>query len=153
MHRKMITPDLVAEIERQLAAGCKTAEVAKHLGISCYVVEVVAHNDGPRNQPPRPSRSKMRKVPAKAGIEYVTIRMIERLLSVGVFSYTEIAREVGVSKNSVAAMATGQRTAIMLVSPMLSTGERFLPRPQRCGICGGRLIVTPCRACHTRQGK
>jgi hypothetical protein len=149
--RKEITPAIVAEIEELLAAGFTSAEIAAYFEISRYVVEVVAHDDENRDHPAPPRRRAGFKEP-KEQIDHATVRMIERLLGVGLLSYPEIAREVGVSKNTICAIATGRRAAIALARPRLNVGETFMPQPIRCSACGGRLTVVPCRACQARSG-
>lgn len=69
------------------------------------------------------------------------------MLDAGVLSHVEIAREAGVSKNTVSDVATGERRAVTLVRPLLSNGETFLSQPIRCSVCGAMISVIPCRAC------
>jgi hypothetical protein len=150
MKRNEITPAIVAEIEELLAAGFISVEIATYFEISRYVVEVIARDDGNRNHSAPPRRRAGFREP-KEQIDFATVRMIERLLSAGLLSHPEIAREIGVSKNTICAIATGRRAAIAFARPHLNTDERFLPRPIHCSVCGGRLCVVPCRACRTRR--
>jgi DNA-binding CsgD family transcriptional regulator len=153
MIRKEITAEIVAEIEELLAVQFTPAEIAAYFGISPYVVEVIVHDDGKRNRPAPSPRTKSGFSEPKEQIDYATVRIIKRLIMVGVLSYPEIAREVGVSKNTVCALATGRRAVITFLRPRLRAGEKFLPQPIRCRKCGGRLVIVPCRACRTRLEK
>jgi DNA-binding CsgD family transcriptional regulator len=153
MKRKMITPDMVAEMEWLLAEKIKPAEIAVKLGISRYVVEVVARDDGFRGGSARQPRSKSGIVHENVTLDYGTIRRIQRMLSVGVLTYEEICRELGVSKSTVRDVASGRRPMVVYARPHLGRGERFLSQPRRCRICGANLIVSPCRACRMRKEK
>ena len=75
------------------------------------------------------------------------IRMIQRMLAVGFLNHRQIARETGVSTSVVTQIASGERTAVSTLRPVLSDGERFVPESVRCGECGRRGYVVPCRAC------
>lgn len=153
MKRKEITAETVAEIERLLKAGFMPAEVACQLEVSSYIAEVIAHDDGNRNHPAPAPESPSRLIKFRAPIDIGTIRIIKRLLSVGILSYAEIGRDLGVSKSVVRDVAGGKRIAVVFTRPFLSPGEKFLSRPRRCGTCGANLVVSPCRACNLRHGK
>jgi hypothetical protein len=151
MERPEITAALVTQIERLLAGGRRHATLAKRLGVTRYVVQLIArnkerigHEAPPDNEGPRyPNRPN--------SMDAMTVRMIQRMLRVGILQYQEIAREAGVSSNFVACVARGQRTAIDTSRPPLSPGERFLPVPIRCSVCAALLSIGPCRACAARR--
>jgi DNA invertase Pin-like site-specific DNA recombinase len=155
MTHKEITSEIVAEIEELLAAEFTPVEIAAYFEISRYVVEVIARDEGNRSHPaPTPApKSRPRILEPREPIDVSTIRMIERLLSVGTLSYAEIGRDMGVSKSTVRDVAGGKRTAIVVARPWLNAGETFLARPRRCGACGANLVVSPCRACVVRSEK
>ena len=73
--------------------------------------------------------------------------MIQRMLAVGILNHSQIAREAGVSINFVTQIANGDRRAVSTLQPILNDGERFVPESVRCGGCGRRIYVLPCRAC------
>jgi hypothetical protein len=62
-----------------------------------------------------------------------------------------IAREAGVSPNTVTDVACGRRVAITLAKPILNDGERFLPDSIRCSGCHAMISVAPCRACRAKR--
>jgi hypothetical protein len=145
---------VVAQVEGMLAKGFKHATIAAHLGLTQYVVDVIANDDEPRDKPVRPQRSVRRRVPnMKPGIDATTIRMVHRMLAVGILRHVEIAREAGVSPNTVSDVACGKRKALTLARPHLDTGERFVSEPMRCGHCHAMISVMPCRACRATCGK
>lgn len=80
-------------------------------------------------------------------IEPATIEEIQRLLGQGDVSQREIARRIGVSRGTVAAVARGEyprtrpKTQIEDDTP---SGP-----PQRCPGCGGNVYM-PCRLCRVR---
>jgi hypothetical protein len=147
MMRKEITSAIVVEIEELLAAEFTPAEIAAHFEISLYVVEVIARDEGNRRHHAPAPKGQPRILEPREPIDVSTIRMIERLLSVGILSYAEIGRDMSVSKSTVRDVAGGKRTAVVVARPGLNAGERFLARPRRCGTCGANLVVSPCRAC------
>lgn len=152
--RKEITPELVAEAERLLAVGIAPAAIASQLAVTRYVVRVIARD---RNRQPvalRPGhRGRRRVLNSQRGIDATTIRMIQRMLAAGMLSHAEIAREAGVSPNTVSDVATGKRAAITLARPILNDGETFLPKPIRCSVCRATISVIPCRACSATREK
>jgi DNA-binding CsgD family transcriptional regulator len=150
--RKEITQDVVAEAERMLAEGAERAAVAARLGITRYVVRVVArHRNRPVVPPPLQPKVGRRVRNPQRGLDASTIRSIQRMLAVGILPHREIAREAGVSPNTVADVAAGRRKAITMVRPFLEKGERFLSDPIRCSGCHAMISVAPCRACRARQ--
>jgi DNA-binding CsgD family transcriptional regulator len=150
--RSRITAELVASAERLLAKGKKHGEIARELRISRYVVRLIERNA--RLQalcPPAPVPSD-RVRNSQRGLDAATIRRVQRMLAVGILPPMAIAREAGVSKNMVQAIACGQRPAIALVPPPMDADERFLPEPIRCSGCHALVSVVPCRACAARRG-
>jgi hypothetical protein len=65
------------------------------------------------------------------------------MLAVGMLSPKEIAREAGVSKNIVTAVAGGKRMAITAGAPALDVDQRFLPEPIRCSVCHALVSIVP----------
>jgi hypothetical protein len=153
MDRTEITAAVVAEIESLLAEGSRRNSIAARLGISRYVVEVIAgdrHRNERRLAPAQLVVS--RRVPnSQKGIDAVTVRMVQRMLTVGILSHVEIAREAGVSDNTVSDVATGKRLARSTWAPYVQEDERFLAEPVRCSVCRASISVVPCRACRTRR--
>lgn len=147
MRHREIIPEIVAGIERLLKRGCDHAEIAERLGVSPYVVEVIA-NDAERvgRRPPR--RDKGYRYPSRPNTaDMATVRMIQRMLDVGILRHKEIAREAHVSANFVTMVAQGERIPLDTSRPPLLPKERFLKVPIRCSLCGRRLSIVPCRAC------
>lgn len=153
MSRREITADVVDEAKRLLAEGVDRAAVAERLGISRYVVGILARIGVTGGRPPAPRRSSRRVLNSQRAVDATTIRRIQRMLAVGMLTHTEIAREAGVSPNTVTDVATGKRTALTLVQPILSDGETFLPEPIRCSVCRALISVIPCRACSATREK
>ena len=153
MQHKEITAAVVEEVERLLAEGIDAAVVSARVGISPYVTGVIAHGYASQGRPPAPRTSQRRILHARRGIDATTIRMIRRMLDVGILNHVEIAREAGVSPNTVSDVANGKRPALTLVHPTLDEGERFLSEPIRCSVCGGLISVVPCRACRVTREK
>ena len=87
----------------------------------------------------------------KPGLDASTIRMIQRMLAVGILGHKAIAREAGVSPNMVTDVANGKRKAVTLSRPQLDEEEQFVREPIRCDQCGALISVVPCRACCARQ--
>jgi hypothetical protein len=150
MDRTEITAAIVRKIERMLAQGTDHATIAATLGITQYVVWVIA-NDKLRCEgyPPQQQIVSHRNPNAQKALDATTIRMIQRMLDVGILPKLEIARQAGVSANMVSRVAKGKRQPITLLKPHLQEGERFLSQPIRCNSCGGLISVAPCRACAT----
>jgi hypothetical protein len=67
---------------------------------------------------------------------------IERLLAVGNLSQRQIARLRGVSRATVAQIASGARRETF-------SDPDALPPPMRCRSCGA-LVYPPCRLCRLR---
>lgn len=152
MDRTMITSSLVDRVERLLAQAYETAAISADLGVTSYVVAVIANDRGRPVAPSRSTPRSGRRTPnSKSGIDACTIRMIQRMLAVGVLNHKAIAREAGVSPSVVNDVAAGRRNAVTTKRPYLSDGEQFLPDPIRCGECGSLISVAPCRACGTRH--
>ena len=152
MDHKEITQAMVTEAERLLGQGIEQAIIAAWLGMSEYVVGVIANDPNrPQGVPRPPTRVNHRIRNARSGIDATTIRMIQRMLDVGILGYAEIAREAGVSTNTVGDVARGKRQAVTLSRPVLAKGEQFLAQPIRCGVCRALISVVPCRACNARR--
>jgi hypothetical protein len=75
------------------------------------------------------------------------VEEIERLLAAG-HSRRDVARIVGVSRNTVNRIAAGRRPEIL---DPIETELSSLPRkrPKRCTICGG-MVYMPCKLCRMR---
>ena len=152
MARKEITPALVEKVEGLVAQKVELPAISGRLGITEYVVAVIAGDDGRRDRPSLPHRNVSRRIPnTKPGIDATTIRRIQRMLAAGILSHVEIAREAGVSVNTVSDVVTGKRKAITTKRLNPSCGEQFLPEPIRCGECGAMVSIVPCRACRARR--
>ena len=151
--RHRITPAVVAAIERRLAAGRTPAAIAARMRVSAYVVRVIAHDQPrPRGRPHHDRRRTRRVSRARRALAPETVRRIQRMLSVGILSPVEIAREAGVGHHTVADIAQGRRLAVALTPPALLDGERWMPTPVRCAGCGALVYIVPCRACAARTG-
>jgi hypothetical protein len=147
MDRKVITAAIVERADRLLVFGIDAATIAARLGITEYVVDVIAgdrQRDG-RRQPPDLHARQVRN--RQKAVDISVIRMIQRMLAVGILNHRQIAREAGVSINFVTQIATGDRTAVSMLRPVVGDGERFVPESVRCGQCGRRIYVVPCWAC------
>lgn len=154
MARKEITPALVDQVEGLVAEKVALPEISGRLGITEYVVAVIAGDDGRRDRPSLPQRTVSRRIPnTKPGIDATTIRRIQRMLAAGILSHVEIAREAGVSPNTVSDVVTGNRKAVTTKRLNPSRGEQFLAEPIRCGQCGAMVSIMPCRACRARREK
>ena len=154
MERQEITTAIVAEIDRMLAEGRRHTTIAKRLGVTKYVVQVIVHDKDRIGRPAPKNSDGSRYSHRQNTTDVATVRMIQRMLEVGILRYTEIAREVGVSKNFVIRVAQGKRVPLDTSRPSLAAGERFLPMPIRCSVCRRKLSIVPCRACRAvRESK
>lgn len=153
MEHKEITAALVAEIDRLLAEGRRYATVAKRVGVTRYLVEVIARDKERVGREAPPDNEGLRYPDRPNSVDAGTVRMIQRMLKVGILQKREIAREAGVSPNFVRFVAQGRRAVIDTSRPPLSPGERFLPVPIRCSVCRSRLSIVPCRACAARRAQ
>jgi len=152
MDRKEITSSLVKQVETLLAEKVDSAAISGRLGITQYVVEVIANDvDRPVGHSRPPCRTSRRVPNTKPGIDASTIRMIQRMLAVGILNHAAIAREAGVSPNTVSDVAAGRRKAVTTRRLNPGKDEQFLPQPIRCGECGSLISVAPCRACRARR--
>jgi hypothetical protein len=151
MNRTAITAEVVAKAEQMMALGAKRAKIAAKLGLTPYVLRIIARYRGqtPCGKPIERGQRHMRN--SQLAIDAMTIRMIQRMLEVNILPYGEIAREAGVSFNTVNDVAAGKRLAISKRKPYLQKGEQFLAKPIRCRVCLAPISVVPCRACYTRQ--
>ena len=150
MNRPLITAAIVQETDRLLAEGIDHAVIAARLGITEYVVGVI---DGDklgkgRPQPQRPSGRRQGHT-TNRGVDAATIRMIQRMLVVGMLNHKQIAREAHVSAHIVEEVASGRRSAVSTDRPAVfkDLGEHFLPEPIRCSGCRAKISIVPCRAC------
>jgi hypothetical protein len=75
-------------------------------------------------------------------------RAAERLLAGGA-SQREVARQLGISRGTVATVAAGQWTGYARAADKQSADEPLAP-PVRCARCGG-LVHPPCRLCRLRE--
>jgi transcriptional regulator with XRE-family HTH domain len=79
---------------------------------------------------------------------------IRRLLSAGELSQRAIALRMGVARDTVKAIASGQRSLEPRVPGLRRARRRFstqpLTTPKRCPRCGG-LVYMPCRLCRVRE--
>jgi hypothetical protein len=155
MERPKITPTLVQKIERLLAKGIEHAVVAGQLRVTEYVVAVIAQDEDRNVRKPRISKSHRPHPKPHQGVDAATVRMIQRMLEVGMLSQKEIAREVGTSMFLVKKIALQQRVAVSTDKPHVfaDLGERFHESPPRCGVCGTKIEITPCRICRARKRK
>lgn len=151
MPRKDITPEVVANTERLLAKGLRSRTIADRLGITQYVVNVIAKDDGRRDRSAPPLRHQQRLPNSQSGIDAATIRTIQRMLAAAILPHEEIAREAGVSVNTVSDVATGKRIPVTLSWLPHSKDERLVREPIRCSVCHAMLSVVPCRACRARR--
>ena len=153
MEHREITAATVVEIDRLLAEGVDQAAIAAQLGVSKYVVGVVANDKLGRGRSPRLDRSGNHLSNTQRGVDAATIRMIERMLKVGMLNHRHIAREVGVSESIVKRVETGERLAVSTERPFVfeDLGERLLAEPRRCWGCGAPLAIVPCRTCRARR--
>ena len=149
MERTVITAAVIAEVNRLLAEGVDHATIATRLGITEYVVGVVDGDELGKGRPQPPGLSHRRQENSACRAEATTIRMIQRMLQVGMLCRRQIAREAGVSLNIVERVAVGKRLPINGGRPAVfkDLGERFLEKPILCTQCGGMISIIPCRAC------
>lgn len=77
------------------------------------------------------------------------VKEIRHLLATGKLSQRTIARQLGVSRGTVNAIALGKRPDY---GPDRREPTDVLPRigpPRRCPGCGGKVLM-PCLLCHVR---
>lgn len=79
----------------------------------------------------------------------VMVQEVKRLLAEGNLSARKIARTVGVSRGTVAAIAHGTRPDYEALRRDREPEEEPLGPLARCPGCGG-LVHVPCRLCRTR---
>jgi len=81
-----------------------------------------------------------------------TVLEIDRLLREGTLSQRQIAEQLGVSRGSVAAIASGCRALFgrLPSRKSVSTMRRYRSLPERCPECGHRVYV-PCLICLARS--
>ena len=78
-----------------------------------------------------------------------TVMEVHRLLGKGSLSQRDIARNLGISRGTVQAIAAGKRRER---GPTREPATFFSPTavPKRCPTCGG-LVQMPCLLCHVRR--
>jgi hypothetical protein len=153
IERREITAALVEEADRLLSKGVDRAVIAARLGVTEYVLEVMAR-DRFRNGRPQPRQQFAHGArTVQPGVDAATIRMIQRMLAVGILNYRQIAREAGVSPHIVEQVATGKRPPLSTerLRAFKDLRERFLPEPIRCSVCSAKIAIVPCRACRARR--
>ena len=153
MYRKPITAAAIDHVDRLLAEGKDHALIAGQTGVTEYVIGVIV-GDKLRVGRPQPSdRFARRSTNPIRSIDAGTIRMIQRMLGVGVLNQRQIAREAGVSAHIVQMVSTGERLTVTTERPLVfaELGELFLEEPIRCQECGAMIYITPCRACRARR--
>ena len=155
MEHREITATTIVEMDRLLAEGADRAAIAARLGVSDYVVGVVVNDKLGRGRSPRLDLASYHLRNTQRGIDAATIRMIERMLKVGMLNHRHIAREAGVSESIVERVETGERLAVSTERLLVfeDLGERLLAEPRRCWGCGAPLAVVPCRICRARREK
>jgi len=154
MQHREITAAVIAEIDRLVAEGCEHAAIAQRVGVTEYVVQVMVGDKG-RVGRPAPKQSQGSRYPHRPNTtDAATVRMIQRMLDVGILRHREIAREAGVSANFVSMVSQGKRVPLDTSRPSLAADERFLMATIRCSVCRRRISIVPCRACRTvRESK
>jgi hypothetical protein len=153
MKHQEITAAVIAEIDRLLADGVDHATIARRFGLSTYVLAIIANEHGNVLLSHPIYRTGKHVHNAQKHVDAVTRRMIERMLIVGILRPNEIAREAGVSENTVRLIAKGENLISDTAAFYLQEGERFLHEPIRCDVCRALISVVPCRACNTRNAK
>ena len=150
MDRKEIIPDVIVEAKTLLAAGVDYTTIAARTGLTEYVLGILDSGRVSKGRPADGRRTGRCVINSRSGLDAATIRMVQRMLAGGMMRHSEIAREAGVSPNTVEAVAAGKRVVISTLRPLLNDGERFLPKPIRCNGCRAMISVVPCRACGVR---
>jgi len=75
---------------------------------------------------------------------------VDRLVHEGMLSQRQIARRIGVSRGTVAAIASGDRGLYGKESIKARGTSTRLSGPARCPECGYRVFM-PCRICSARK--
>ncbi len=150
MIREPITAELVEEIDRLLAQGIDPATISGRLNVSEYVVRVIDGDVIGKGRRPRPGRYDSRVANSAQGIDAVTIQRIERMLAVGWLEQEQVAREAGVSPNTVSEIALGRRPVSTTRCRKSLNGQFALRDPIRCNSCGASVYIVPCQACYAR---
>jgi hypothetical protein len=153
MDRRLITADVVQEADLLLTFGLDPATIADRLGITEYVVRLMATDPGRRRRR-QPRQFSRHRVPNPCyWLDPTTIRMIRRMLDVGILHHGQIAREAGVSRSVVEKIANGERLALGVSKILVfdDLGERCLDQSIRCSGCGATISIVPCRTCRAQQ--
>ena len=153
MEHPEITAAVIMDVDRLLAEGRDCQTIASQIGITEYVVSVVANDKLGKGRQPRPDKSNYRVECSQQGIDSANIRMIQRMLQIGILNQQQIAREAGVSRRVVEDVVAGKRLPVSTERPFAfkDLGERFLEKPRRCWGCGAPLSIVPCRTCRARR--
>ena len=77
------------------------------------------------------------------------IEEIQRRLALPRATRRSVAREMGISRGTVDAVANGKREPIEL-GPLEPDELEISVPPERCGGCGGKINVLPCVLCRAR---
>src|SRR6185295_17430531 len=86
-------------------------------------------------------------------IEDAKVKEAERLLAEGKLSQRAIARQVGISRASISAIANGTRPDYDELRRQRASALDPLAGPlSRCSGCGG-MVYTPCQTCKIRRLK
>jgi hypothetical protein len=153
MDRKPITAGVVEEIERLLAQGIGHGTIAACMSVTEYIVEVIAGDEMGRGRE-QPKQISSVAVPRfYRYVDAATIRMIQRMLAVGMLSRPQIAHEAGVSPQLVEKVLKGKRLPVSAQRPYVfkDLGEKFLEKPIQCDECEAMIEIVPCRACRARR--
>jgi hypothetical protein len=155
MRRKPITARIVKQIDHLLAQSVEPGVIAAHLKVTEYLVRTIANDAERQNCITVPQHKVRPQRKPYRGVEAAEIRMIQRLLQVGMLKPSEIAREVGVSRDVVEQVAIGRRIFASTERPLIfrDLGEQFSVVPKRCGECGARISISPCRTCRALRKK
>ena len=81
-----------------------------------------------------------------------TVAEVRRLLTEGELSQRKIAGLTGVSRGTVAAIASGRRPDYDTLSPRANDPDEPTGPAERCPGCGG-MVYLPCRLCLVRSKK
>jgi hypothetical protein len=151
MQHREITAELVAEVGRRVDDHADPETIAAELGITPYVARLISDN---RHLPPCACQSRYQSPrDPQDRQDAATIRMVQRMLEVGILPQVQIGREVGVSEKTVSDIAAGRRKAVTTERPALCRGEQFVRKTVRCRRCGAKISVVPCRACRAEFEK
>lgn len=75
---------------------------------------------------------------------------VRQMLSAGKWSQRQIARQLGISRATISAIANGKRRQKLPALPVAPLLPFSTDPPVRCPLCGGRVYL-PCRLCYIRS--